>query len=506
MGFFGRKRAPSVPHPRKEPRFDGPLTLERLEQIFQDCVDFTKRPVSLGEGGACTLTLCYLSGMVKMERVSDYVLRPLAQDEALARCGTPRQAMARMKDGALYNLRAEARTRLAAAVFDLVNGCCLLLFPGESSVLSLNVGTEEKRSISSPSNETVLKGSRDAFVESLRTNTSIVRRHLKAPELRIREQVVGRQSVTSVDILYIEGLTNPHLVEQVAAQLADIDIDAVLTTGNIEEYIVPAARTAFPLVQYTERSDRFCAGLAEGRVGILIDGLPLGYLAPGVLGDFLQAPQDKSESWLLASALPLLRYLCMLGTLLLPALYVAMVTFHQEMIPTRLALSIIAAKQDVPFRSVFEVIVLLLAFEILQEAGLRLPQSIGQTVSIIGGLVVGSAAVEAKIISPAVLIVVAIAGIAGYTMPSQEVAGALRIWRFLLALLASAAGLFGVVSGLSALVIHLAGIESFGVSYLTPFASNAGEQVEGHAVFRQPLPRVKQRPAALKTRNRRNQK
>lgn len=506
MGFFGRKRAPSVPHPRKEPRFDGPLTLERLEQIFQDCVDFTKRPVSLGEGGACTLTLCYLSGMVKMERVSDYVLRPLAQDEALARCGTPRQAMDRMKDGALYNLSAEERTRLDAAVFDLVNGCCLLLFPWESSVLSLNVGTEEKRSISSPSNETVLKGSRDAFVESLRTNTSIVRRHLKAPELRIREQVVGRQSVTSVDILYIEGLTNPHLVEQVAAQLAGIDIDAVLTTGNIEEYIVPAARTAFPLVQYTERSDRFCAGLAEGRVGILIDGLPLGYLAPGVLGDFLQAPQDKSESWLLASALTLLRYLCMLGTLLLPALYVAMVTFHQEMIPTRLALSIIAAKQDVPFRSVFEVIVLLLAFEILQEAGLRLPQSIGQTVSIIGGLVVGSAAVEAKIISPAVLIVVAIAGIAGYTMPSQEVAGALRIWRFLLALLASAAGLFGVVSGLSALVIHLAGIESFGVSYLTPFASNAGEQVEGHAVFRQPLPRVKQRPAALKTRNRRNQK
>ena len=150
MGFFGRKRAPSVPHPRKEPRFDGPLTLERLEQIFQDCVDFTKRPVSLGEGGACTLTLCYLSGMVKMERVSDYVLRPLAQDEALARCGTPRQAMDRMKDGALYNLSAEERTRLDAAVFDLVNGCCLLLFPWESSVLSLNVGTEEKRSISSP--------------------------------------------------------------------------------------------------------------------------------------------------------------------------------------------------------------------------------------------------------------------------------------------------------------------------------------------------------------------
>ena len=501
-----KKREEAVPpHPRKEPRLEGALTLKRIREVFRDCADFSVREVERPGDSGEKLVLCSIMGMVKLERVSDYILRPLAQDDGLRQLDN-RAAYRRMAEGALYNLLVTERTTVDQVAYDLISGWCVLFCPGEETALSLFVATEDKRAVSPPVNETVLKGARDGFVESLRTNTSIVRRHLKTPELRIREQVVGRQSVTSVDILYIEGLTNPHLVEQVAAQLADIDIDAVLATGNIEEYIVPAARTAFPLVQYTERSDRFCAGLAEGRVGILIDGLPLGYLAPGVLGDFLQAPQDKSESWLLASALTLLRYLCMLGTLLLPALYVAMVTFHQEMIPTRLALSIIAAKQDVPFRSVFEVIVLLLAFEILQEAGLRLPQSIGQTVSIIGGLVVGSAAVEAKIISPAVLIVVAIAGIAGYTMPSQEVAGALRIWRFLLALLASAAGLFGVVSGLSALVIHLAGIESFGVSYLTPFASNAGEQVEGHAVFRQPLPQVKQRPAALKTRNRRNQK
>ena len=210
--------------------------------------------------------------------------------------------------------------------------------------------------------------------------------------------------------------------------------------------------TAFPLVLYTERPDRFCAGLAQGRVGILVEGLPLGYLCPGTAGEFLRAPQDKSNNWMTASVLTLLRCLCIFGTLLLTAVYIAMVNFHQEMIPTRLALSIIAAKRDVPFLSVFEVLILLLAFEILQEAGLRLPQSIGQTVSIIGGLVVGTAAVEAKIVSPAVLIVVSIAGIAGYTMPSQEVAGALRIWRFLLAVLASAAGLFGVVAGAAMLV------------------------------------------------------
>ena len=483
MALWNR-RGRGEPHPRREPRYPGPLTAEGVEEIFRGCVDFTRRPVAL-EGGP-TLTLCYLSGMVKMERVSDYVLRPLAQDPTLADCADAGALMRRLEDGALYNLSAARRTTLDQAAADLVAGWCLLFFPGQGAALSLFTGTEEKRSISAPASETVLKGARDAFVESLRTNTSIVRRHLKTPELRIAEHTVGRQSATLVDVLYIEGIADPELARRVSAQLADMDIDAVLATGNIEEYIVPAQRTPFPLLQYTERSDRFCAGLAEGRVGVLIDGLPLGYLAPGVLGDFLRAPQDKSESWMLASALTLLRCACMLVTLLLPALYVAMVTFHQEMIPTRLALSIIAAKQDVPFR--------------------RLPQSIGQTVSIIGGLVVGSAAVEAKIVSPAVLIVVAVAGIAGYTMPSQELAGALRIWRFLLVVCASLAGLFGAAAALAALVVHLAGLESFGVSYLSPFSTCSDGPDRGGELLRRPLPRVKWRPAALHPRNRRNQR
>ena len=494
------------PHPRREPRYPGPVTLARLEEIFRDCVDFVHRTVWVGEDPGRQVTLCYLSGMARMERVSDYLLRPMAQDRELTQCAGTAALMERMRQGTLYNLTVEARDSLDQVVFDLVAGWCVLLFPGESTVLSCFTGTEEKRSISPPDNETVLKGAKDAFVESVRTTTSIVRRHLKAPELRIQEQLVGRQSVTTVDLLYIEGITNPHLVEQVAAQLRDIDIDGVFSTGAIEEYIVPAQRTPFPLLQYTQRSDRFCAGLAQGRVGILIDGIPLGYLAPAVLGNFLQAPQDKSSSWLLATALTVLRYFCMLATLLLPALYVAMVTFHQEMIPTRLALSIIEAKQNVPFRSSFEVVVLLLAFEILQEAGLRLPQSIGQTVSIIGGLVVGTAAVEAKIVSPAVLIAVAVAGIAGYTMPSQEFGSALRIWRFALVLLASAAGLFGVVMGTAVLIIHLAGIESFGVPYLTPFAVGTGPDPRAHVFLRRPMPQIKDRPSALKPRNRRKQR
>jgi hypothetical protein len=392
------------------------------------------------------------------------------------------------------------------AGFDLIGGTCLRLFPGESVCLSFYTGTEEKRSVSEPENEPPLKGPRDSFVESIRTNTSLVRRRLRAPSLKIKELLVGRQTVTPVDILWIEGLTNPELVKAVEQRIDAIDIDALIATGNLEEYIVDDLHTPFPLVATTERPDRFTAGVVEGRVGILVDGLPLGWLVPGTISQFFKTPQDKAQSWMVASMLTVLRYLCMLTTLFLPALYIAAVTFHPEMLPTKLTLSIIAAKQDVPFTSIFEVLILLIAFEIIQEAGLRLPGSIGQTVSILGGLVVGSAAVEARIVSPAVLIVVAIAGIAGYTMPSQDLAGALRLWRFLLALCASVGGLFGIAAGAAAAVFHLAGIESFGVAYLTPFAANAGEQVEGRTVLRQPLPKAKLREAALKIRNRRNQK
>ena len=505
MGFFGRAPRPDPPHPRKEPRLEGPLTPESLGQVFAGCADYNRRSISVGGNEALRCELIFIAGMVRMERVSDYVLRPLAQDRELGRLGEA-VAWEKMRSGALYSLSVTERTTLDQAVMDLIDGNCLLLFPGTERALSFNVGTEEKRGIGDPENEISVKGPRDSFVENLRTNTSLTRRHLKAPELRISEQIVGRQSLTPVDIVWIEGIAAPEIVKELERRVENIDIDALLATGNLEEYIVDELDTAFPLLQYTERPDRFCYGLSQGRVGILIEGIPLGYLAPAVLGDFLRTPQDRSENWAVASSLAVLRWVCLLVTLYLPGIYVAMVNFHPEMIPARLALSMMAARRDVPFSTLFETLLLLLAFEVLQEAGLRLPQSIGQTVSILGGLVVGSAAVEARLISPAVLVVVAIGGIAGYTMPSQDLAAALRLWRFLMVVLAGLAGLFGVVAGTAMLVGHLAGLESFGVAYLTPFAANAGEQVEEHVLLRQPLPRDKLRPDYLKPGNRRKQR
>ncbi|MCI8651431.1 MAG: spore germination protein [Oscillospiraceae bacterium] len=504
MGFFERSPRPDPPHPRREPRLEGELTPENLARVFAGCVDYNRRSVAVGGNEALRCELIFLAGMVRMERVSDYVLRPLAQDGELGRLGEA-VAWEKMRSGALYSLSVTERTTLDEAAMDLIEGNCLLIFPGKERALSFNTGTEEKRGVADPENEVSVKGPRDSFVENLRTNTSLVRRHLKAPELKITEQVVGRQSLTPVDLLWVEGIADPETVAELEKRVKKIDIDALLATGNLEEYIVDRLDTVFPMVQYTERPDRFCYGLCQGRVGVLVEGLPLGYLAPGVIGDFLHAPQDRSENWMVASALTVLRWLCLLVTLYLPGVYVAMVNFHPEMIPTRLALSIMAARRDVPFSALFETLLLLLAFEVLQEAGLRLPQSIGQTVSILGGLVVGSAAVEARLISPAVLVVVAAAGIAGYTMPSQDLAAGLRLWRFLLSVLGGLAGLFGVVVGTVALVGHLAGLESFGVAYLTPFAVNAGERVGSRSLLRQPLPKDKLRPGYLNTENRRKQ-
>ncbi len=492
-------------HPRQEPRIPGPLTPETIRRVFQNCVDFEEREVLLGGDPAKKTTLFTIGGMVRNERLNDYVLRPVAVSEEI-RNATLDEAFARMLAGAVYNRSAQVRETVDQVVFDLINGCAVFAFPDRTAMLSFSVATEEKRSVSEPENEPALKSARDSFVESVRTNTSLVRRRLRAPELRIQEEIVGRQTLTPVDILYIDGLTNPELVKETLDRIQTMDIDALLSTGNLEEYIVDETDTPFPLLAYTERPDRFCTGLAAGRVGIIIDGIPLGYLLPGTVGQFFRAGEDRSRNWIAASCITVLRYLCMLASLFLPAVYVAAVNFHPEMIPVRLAQSIAMAKVDVPFSTVFEVLILLLAFEIVQEAGLRLPSSIGQTVSILGGLVVGTAAVEAKIVSPAVLIVVAVAGIAGYTMPSQEFSAALRIWRFGLVIAASLAGLAGVILAAAALVHHLAALESFGVPYLTPFADGLEGQRKGNGMVRWPLPWVKFRERGLKTLNRRKQK
>lgn len=239
----------------------------------------------------------------------------------------------------------------------------------------------------------------------------------------------------------------------------------------------------------TERPDRFCMNLLEGRVGLIVDGLPMGYLAPGTFSQFFKVPDDDARHFLVASFLTVMRYFAFSLALVLPAIYVAIVMYHQEMLPMRLLLSIIDSRKAVPFPSAVEVLMMLIAFELLQEAGLRLPNTIGQTVSIIGALIVGQSAVEARVVSPVVVIVVALSGIAAYCMPDQDMSSAVRLFRFLLVIAAILGGMFGVILGFGGIIYHLCTIESFGVSYMEPFAGGNGKKL--HALTRFPLHKTK---------------
>lgn len=482
--------------PPEKPSIPGPFTDSAIRRIFQFSGDFIIRELQIGE---IRLYAYFLDGLTSGGDIARLVFQPFTDNLPQ---GTEEELYQAALEGYVYAANTSEVMDLETACMKLVNGFCVVLFPGLEKGLSFETRTGEKRGPSEPEVEKTAKGPKDAFTETMRTNTSLLRRHLRTPELCLEQGVIGRKSLTNYTVVWIEGLTNPDLVERVRRRMAAIDVDGFLTPASVEEYLTGSRATAFPLVQSTERTDKFSQGLLDGRVGLLVDGLPLGYLLPVDLAAMMTSPEDKTVDYISASFLKILRYGALLVSLFLPALYIAMAEYHQEMLPTGMLLSMIESKQSVPFPTVVEVLGLLLAFELLQQAGLQLPQSVGQTVSIIGGLVVGSAAVEAKIISPAALIVVSVAGVCGYTLSGQDFSGAVRIWRFGLSLCASVAGLFGIVAGFLALLIHLAGLESMGRSYLAPFSRLSG----GSRLLRRRLVTDKYRDPSLAPEDKRKQR
>lgn len=471
------------------------ITAAHVQSVFQGAADLVVRPLRLEEVSA---TAFFIDGLTSGSEIADFVLHPMSQ----LLHGSALAMLNQCLTGTVYSAVADPVEDMEALCLKLVNGFCVVVFDGLDRAVAFEAKTGEKRSPSAPEVENTVKGPKDAFTETVRTNTSLIRRHLRSPWLRFYETQVGRRSLTNVSVVWLEGVTNRNLVERMKRRLASIDIDGFLSPAAVEEYVTGSRNTAFPLLRYTERTDKFSHGLLEGQVGLLVDGLPLGYLTPVDLAGFMTSPEDRGMDFVSASCVRVLRYLALLTSLLLPALFAAMAAFHQEMIPTKLLHAIIESKEQVPFPTLFEIVGLLLAFEILQEAGIHLPQSLGQTVSIIGGLVVGTAAVEAKLISPAALIVVSVAGICGFAIPGRELADAVRVWRFALTVCAALAGLFGLTVGLIALLLHLGGLQSFGLSYLRPF--DRGET--GGVILRHRLEKNKFRDPGLKPEDLRKQR
>ncbi|MDO4816727.1 MAG: spore germination protein [Bacillota bacterium] len=499
--FSNNKNIGDGPHTLREPRFPEPINSDTLKNIFADCSDFQTRDISPGLAPGKKLFVCWLDGTVDGTAVSTEILRPLTDVLRTGFSLTPERIM----EGAVYSGAAMLRTETDKLVSDLTQGCAAVVFDGSREAVTFEVRTQNVRSISEPQLEKSLKGAKDSFTERLRINTALVRSRICNPSLKTEDTLIGRKSETRAVIIYVDGVANPAHIVELKKRIDAIDVDGALATGNIEEYITDKPRSAFPQLIHTERPDRFARQLLNGRVGLIIDGLPVAFLIPATFAEFLRVPQDDSLHFTIASVLSVIRWLALIFAVALPAFYVAVAMYHQEMIPTKLLMSIIQSKQNVPFSTALEVLGMLIAFELLQEASLRLPDPIAATTSIIGALIVGQSAVEAKVISPIAVIVVALAGISGYAQPSQDLGAALRIWRFLFVLASVLAGLFGVATLMCLMVWRLCTMDNFGVNYTAPLSDGRPRSL-ARTFLRRHKPEDKFREAELDTPDRRKQR
>ena len=466
-GVWSVERGDSY-HPQRKPEFDCGISNDNLKKIFFSCEDFFLREIKLGLEKKILVFVCWIDGLVNETDVSEDVVRPLTASDRLAGANSSRQAVRLIQQGAVWRGTVRRQETMDDLVSDLTAGCAALVFEGLGIALTFETKSQTGRPVQEATIEKAVKGARDAFCETLRVNTALVRRRLRTPKLKLTEQSAGRESNTRIALLYIEGIAKPSLVEAVRARIAAMDLDAVLSAGDLEPYVTDHPRSPLPQTAHTERPDKLAAALLQGRVGLIVDGLPVGFLLPGTLGALMRAPEDRADVPLVASGLMLLRWLALLIALTLPALYVAAALHHPEMLPTQLLVSMVKAEQEVPFGAAAVMLFLLAAFELLQEAGLRLPAPVGQTVSIIGALLVGEAAVSAKVASPIAIIVVALAGIAGYNVPNQELASLLRFARIALVIAAALGGMFALTAACAMLVWYACTIDCFGTAWLHP--------------------------------------
>lgn len=465
-----------------------PILPQDVISVFAGNMDFKKRILKINNN---ICTVFFIEGMVDTVALSRFIIEKLKYINTLSES---------VEKGEISFCVSEEATDKDTVIEGLLRGKTAVLYKEETFLFDIR--KTKDRSVDQPSEESAVKASKDCFVEELRTNTTLIRKKIVNKDLRIEQTVIGKQTNTSVAIVYIKSICSDRLVKEIKEKLKTIKNDGIITPGVIEQYLKSNIRSFFPQAVITERPDKIAKNLLNGRCAILVDGLPIGYILPASVAQLMSTPEDYSGNYVFASIVRILRYFLLSVEVLLPGGYVALTTFHYEMLPSKLALSIAQAKMGVPFPVVFEVLTMLALFEVLVEAGLHMPQSSGQAVSIVGALVVGEAAISADLVSPAALIIVAISAISSFAMPNQEFSNGLRLWRIIITLLGAGFGLFGVVMGAVVLLAHLASLESFGIPYLAPFAGVKKVRIKDTVIV-VPDMMNKMRPDELNVKNKR---
>ncbi|QGG55215.1 spore germination protein [Paenibacillus sp. B01] len=450
---------------------DAGRLLETIRQDMGGSGDLVIRRFGDPAAPSPPAALVYIDGISDEETADRYISDVLqaagAEEDGLA---PPAAAVASAALRLLGTIGSGDPVPDMAALYErLLSGSAILVLDGSELAFAASNAKWKSREIAESPNQTAIRGPRESFTETMRVNTALLRRKIKDPRLWMESMQLGRMTKTEVCLIYIQGLAKPSVVEEARSRLQAIDIDGVLDSGYVEELIADDRRSFFPTIKNTELPDSVAGELMEGKIAILVDGSPDALIAPAPFFTFMQSAEDYYQAALYSSLLRMLRLLGLFIALLLPSIYIAITTFHRDMLPFTLLFSLMAQREGVPFPAFVEALVMEITFEILREAGLRMPRPIGQAVSVVGTLVIGQAAVDAGIVSAAMVIVVSVTAIATFTLPSYSISIPIRMLRFAFMAVAASFGLYGIILALL-LLLHLSSLKTFGESYMSPIA------------------------------------
>ncbi|MGE7780592.1 spore germination protein [Peribacillus sp. NPDC097264] len=442
------------------------------------------------------IAIVYIKGLIDTQTLHDFLIESILNNPVLHEKSIPKEALQFIGEEVIALGEIKEVVDWDSLFTDLMSGNTIIFIDGVREALSASTQGGERRSIQESTTSIAIRGSKESFTESIETNIAMVRRIINTPDLWSESMKIGKTTKTDVSLLYINGIAKKEIIEEVRTRLKRINIDGILESGYIEQLIEDETKTTFPTINHTDRPDKIAGNLLEGKIAIFVNGTPFVLLVPALFIDFFQSVEDYYERFDISTAIRFLRIAIFFISLVGPAVYIAATTSHQEMIPTKLVIIIAAQRESVPFPAFLEALIMEITFEILREAGLRMPKAIGSTISIVGALVIGQAAVQAGIVSPAMVIVVSITAIASFATPSYEVAISARMIRFVYMLSAAVFGFYGITLAFIVLIVHLCSLRSFGVPYMSPLAPFIKDEV-GDTIFRRPLWAYKKKPRLM---------
>ncbi|MCY6355516.1 spore germination protein [Clostridium sp. ZS2-4] len=467
-----------------------------MKELFKDSSDMIFRQFYVYQWKAAFV---YIDGMADKILLNNFVLEPLMEENIDI------QKVEDIKERILAVSDLREVSDLSEGINAMLSGDTLMLIDGLGAAYILATRFWPARGVNEPSGETVVRGGRDGFTETIRFNTALIRRRIRDTRLKIVPKVLGARSKTDVSVMYIDDIVNQDVLDELKKRIDKINIDAVLDSGYVEQMIEDNTFSVFPQIQSTERPDVVAAALYEGRVAVLVDNSPFAIIVPATLPNLLQSPDDYYQRWIHSTVIRCIRIFALILSIVLPALYVAVTSFHTAIIPTKLAYSIAGSREGVPFPAFVEALIMEISLALLLEAIIRLPKPVGATIGIVGGLIIGQAAVSAGIVSPIMIIIVGVTAITEFITPNYGITSALRLIRFLLIIASAVVGLYGIMLGLLVVLIHLIRLKSFGIPYLAP-AVNPNVRDFKDMYTRLPFKFFKERPEYMKTKDKIRQK